>query len=183
MLGPLAHHELGELFEDPADPDDVYSEAIDLWDACAGLDSVDRTLQFYTRLYLQDDILVKADRASMFHSLEVRSPFLDIDFVNVVRTIPSRLKYRAGTTKYILKKALEPVLPREIIYRPKKGFGMPVGKWFKDGVLPLDDARTPPGLNRRFVRDRLAEHRLGRRDHRAFLWNLWLLQGALRHAA
>lgn len=182
-LGPLAPHELGELFEDPADPDDVYSEAIDLWDACAGLDSVDRTLQFYTRLYLQDDILVKADRASMFHSLEVRSPFLDIDFVNVVRTIPSRLKYRAGTTKYILKKALEPVLPREIIYRPKKGFGMPVGKWLKDGVLPLDDSRTPPGLNRRFVRDRLAEHRQGRQDHRAFLWNLWLLQGALRHAA
>jgi len=182
-LGPLAPQELKDLFTEPVDLDDVYSEAIDVWNACAGLDDVDQTLQFYTRLYLQDDILVKADRASMFNSLESRSPFLDIDFVNVVRTIPSRLKYRSGTTKYILKKALEPVLPHEIIYRPKKGFGMPVGKWFKDGVLTLDDGPTPPGLDAGFIRNRLAEHRAGRQDHRAFLWNLWLLQGMLRRAA
>lgn len=178
-MGPLNPLEVSELFAEPVNLDDIYSEAIDLWDACAGLDSVDKTLQFYTRLYLQDDILVKADRASMFNSLEVRSPFLDIDFVNVVRTIPSRLKYRSGITKYILKKAMEPLLPREIIYRPKKGFGVPVGRWFKDGVLTCDEVRVPPGLNRPFIRARLAEHRAGKQDHRAFLWNLCLLQGML----
>lgn len=175
-LGPLSPRELAELFEEPVDLDDVYSEAIDAWDRCTQGNLVDKTLQFYTNLYLQDDILVKADRASMFNSLEVRSPYLDIDLVNLARTIPSRLKYRRGVTKYILKKALEPLLPREILYRPKKGFGVPIGKWFKDGVLGLTDDWGAPGLNAGYVRRALAEHRAGRHDHRALLWCAWLLQ-------
>jgi len=74
----------------------------------------------------------------MMNSLEVRSPYLDIDLVDFVRRIPASYKFRQGTTKYILKKALEPVLPKEIIYRNKKGFGSPIAKWFSNKTLTLE---------------------------------------------
>ncbi|MGA2017856.1 MAG: asparagine synthase (glutamine-hydrolyzing) [Opitutaceae bacterium] len=166
--------ELGELFGEPADLEDIFSEAIATWEGCAQTDVVDRTLQFFTKLYLQDDILVKVDRASMMHGLEARAPFLDIDFVNFARRIPSAWKYRHGQTKYILKKALEAVLPADVLYRKKQGFGVPIGAWFKNGQLGLDDAPLPC-LNGAFVNARLADHRANRTDQRAFLWNTWLL--------
>ncbi len=75
---------------------------------------------FYTKLYLQDDILVKVDRASMLNSLEVRSPYLDIEIVDFARRLPNHFKYRRGTTKYILKKALESVLPPDIWHIAQK---------------------------------------------------------------
>src|ERR1022692_4332651 len=166
--------ELGDLFSEPADLEEIFSEAIAIWEGCAQTDVVDRTLQYFTKLYLQDDILVKVDRASMMHGLEVRAPFLDIDFVNFARRIPSAWKYRHGQTKYILKKALETVLPTDVLYRKKQGFGVPIGAWFKNGQLGLDDAPLPC-LNGAFVKARLAEHRSNRTDQRAFLWNTWLL--------
>lgn len=103
-LGPLERHEIEELYNQPIDLDDLYSEAIDVWDACGSSSLIDKTLQFFTRLYLQDDIMVKADRASMLNSLEVRSPFLDIELVDFVRRIPSCYKFRNGQTKYTLKR-------------------------------------------------------------------------------
>lgn len=175
-LGPLEPAEIDSLFEEPTDIEDVYSEAIEHWDACNGCDLVDQTLQFYTRLYLQDDILVKADRASMMHSLEVRAPFLDIDLVDFVRRIPADWKYRNGRTKYILKKALTPLLPGWVIHRAKKGFGVPVGQWFRKGHLKPAEDGAEMGLNRRFLTSRLKAHRDQRGDHRLFLWNAWLLQ-------
>jgi asparagine synthase (glutamine-hydrolysing) len=126
-------------------------------------------LQFYTKLYLQDDILVKVDRASMMHSLEVRAPFLDIEVVDFVRRIPSSYKLRHGTTKYILKKALRNILPDDVLYRTKKGFGAPVGTWFNAGALKIDN-RSFPSLNRDFVQRRLAAHLSGKSDERNFLW-------------
>jgi asparagine synthase (glutamine-hydrolysing) len=112
---------LEELFSEKIDIDDLYSEAIEHWENCPQENLVDKTLQFYTKLYLQDDILVKVDRASMMHSLEVRAPFLDIDLVNFVRKIPSAFKLRHGQTKYILKKALEGVLPMRFCIVRRKG--------------------------------------------------------------
>src|ERR1700756_1840452 len=82
-------------------------------------------MQFYLRLYLPDDILVKVDRASMAFGLEARAPFLDIDLVNFVRRIPSEYKLRGRTTKYLLKEAARSLLPKEIVDRRKKGFGWP----------------------------------------------------------
>jgi asparagine synthase (glutamine-hydrolysing) len=174
-MAPLAASELAELFGEPADLEDVFSEAIDAWEGCAQTDAVDRTLQFYTKLYLQDDILVKVDRATMMHGLEARAPFLDIDFVNFARRIPAAWKYRNGQTKYLLKKALEPVLPSDVIYRKKKGFGVPIGAWFKNGQLDIADPVSPASIGNAFVQRKLAEHRSGRADQRVFLWNTWLL--------
>lgn len=175
-MAPVGPAELEELFNEPADLEDVFSEAIAAWDGCAQADAVDRALQFFAKLYLQDDILVKIDRASMMHGLEVRAPFLDADLVDFVRRIPSAWKYRHGRTKYILRKALEPLLPSDVLQRRKQGFAVPIGAWFKDGRLGLGAEAPVGGLNGAFIQSRLAEHRLGRSDQRAFLWNAWLLQ-------
>lgn len=174
-LGTLEPEEIDELFNEETDIEEVYSEAIEYWDACPQDNLVDKTLQFYTKLYLQDEILIKADRASMMNSLEVRSPFLDIDLVDFVRKIPNNWKYRNGQTKYILKKALEPVLPDSILYRPKKGFGVPVGSWLKKELLNIDSVESNQCLNISFVQKKIFEHRKNKVDHRAFLWNYWLL--------
>jgi asparagine synthase (glutamine-hydrolysing) len=175
-MGSLAPEDLCELFCEPIDMEDVYSEAIEQWDAKRQPDIVDQVLQFYTKLYLQDDILVKVDRASMMHSLEVRAPYLDIDLVNFVRRIPHQYKFRNGETKYLLKKALEQVLPHNILYRPKKGFGVPIGSWFKRGLLEISESEGWGVLDPQFVRRKYADHRANRSDERAFLWNVWLLR-------
>jgi asparagine synthase (glutamine-hydrolysing) len=177
-MGPLDPVELQEVLGEPVDTEELYAEAIAEWDACREGTLVDRTLQFFTNLYLGDDILVKTDRASMMNSLEVRAPYLDVDLVERVRRLPSHLKYRRGTTKYILKKALRPILPHRVLYRSKKGFGAPIGRWFQEGKLSL--SRAPAffdGLTfHRFLTRRLHEPRQGKQDHRLFLWSLWLLQ-------
>jgi len=176
-LGPLDPREIADLFAEPVDPEDLYSEAIEIFEAGTSRDMVDSALEFYTRLYLQDDILVKTDRAGMMHSLEVRAPFLDVELVDYVRTIPTDLKFCRGTTKYILKKALEVVLPRQIIYQKKQGFGVPVGRWLADGALPMG-APSPveAGLCAAAIDAGIAGHRAGRADQRLFLWNLWVLR-------
>ncbi len=176
-LGPLDPAGIAELFREPVDPEELYAEAIDVFESCPSRDLVDKTMEFYTRLYMQDDILVKTDRAGMMHSLEVRAPFLDIELVDFVRTIPHALKFRHGTTKYILKKALERILPRQVIYRKKQGFGVPVGRWLAEGALAMGEAASlERTLDERYIAARIREHRAGKADHRLFLWNLWVLR-------
>ena len=178
-MGSLDPVEIGELFDGPIDLEDLYSEAIESWEACSQTDLVDKTLQFYAKLYLQDDIMVKVDRASMMHSLEVRAPFLDIEFVDFARRIPSNYKLRGGVTKYILKKALAPLLPDDILHRSKKGFGSPIGPWFKNGTLRIDQP-AHPFLNAAFVHRKVDAHLSGSSDERAFLWNVHVLNRCLR---
>lgn len=175
-MATLDRKEMTELFCETADFEDIFSEAIEIWDGCAQPDPVDRSLQFFTRIYLQDDILTKVDRASMMLGLEVRSPFLDIEVVDLARRIPWRWKYRHGRTKHILKRALIPLLPHDILHRKKKGFGVPIGDWFRRGWLAPATSGPPSSLNCSFVARKLAEHRAGRADQRAFLWNIWLWQ-------
>jgi asparagine synthase (glutamine-hydrolysing) len=174
-MASLAADELADLFQEPINLEEIYSEAIEQWEACHQTNLIDKVLQFFTKLYLQDDILVKIDRASMLVSLEARSPFLDIDVVNFVRRLPSHYKFRHGQTKYILKKALEPLLPKEIIYRRKKGFGVPIGKWFYQQQLSFTNFHSLL-LNSDFIKRKLVEHTQQRADQRAFLWNLWVYQ-------
>jgi asparagine synthase (glutamine-hydrolysing) len=170
-MASLSPADLEACFHSTIDLEDVYSEAIEQWDSCRTDSLVDRTMQFYTKLYLQDDILTKVDRASMMHSLEVRAPFLDIELVDFVRRIPWRYKLRGGQTKYLLKKALEPMLPNDILYRSKKGFGVPIGSWLKSGAVTLPPIQ-PSEIDSGFVATRLAAHRSGISDERAFLWNV-----------
>jgi asparagine synthase (glutamine-hydrolysing) len=179
-MGPLDAAELSDAFAEPVDVEEVYAEAIEQWDACQQPNLVDRVLQFYTKLYLQDDILVKVDRASMMHSLEVRAPYLDADLVDFVRRIPHTFKYRRGETKYLLRRALADVLPAWVFERPKKGFGIPVARWIADGLLEIDP-KAVPGIRPEFVEARLRSHLARRVDERAFLWSYWLCQthGAL----
>lgn len=174
-LGPVEPALLAELFAEPCDPEEVYSEAIEAWDDCSATDIVDKTLEFYAKLYLQDAILVKVDRASMLNSLEVRAPFLDMELVDLARRIPHRFKFRNGQGKYILKKALEPLLPADILHRKKKGFGAPVGLWFQEGRLDLDGLSLPQCIDRSMVERVRREHQGGAADHRLLLWNLWVL--------
>ncbi len=175
-LSPLEPHELEELFLEPTDIEDLYSEALEQWDACSQDNIIDKTLQFYTKLFLQEYVLVKTDRASMMNSLEVRAPFLDIDLVDFVRRIPSSWKYRKGCTKYLLKKASERILPNEIIYRAKHGFGMPISKWFQLGLLNQNFSKPILLLSESFCQKRLQEHLKKKNDHRLFLWSQWLLE-------
>ena len=178
-MGPLEPNELSELTGEKVNIEEVYSEAIDLWDAYPKSNLLDRTLQFFTKLYMQNGILPKVDRASMMNSLEVRAPYLDIDLVNFVRRIPGSYKYRNGTTKYILKKALEPVLPREFLYRKKKGFGSPIGPWFKDETLSLGKEMNNKTPSTRFLKKELTEHINGTKDCRLYLWSQWLLENTV----
>lgn len=172
-MAPLAPAELAELFDAPVDLEDVYSEAIEAWDTCASSDPVERTIAFYIRLYLQDDILVKVDRASMLHSLEVRAPFLDCELVDFLRRLPSRMKLRGGTSKWILRQCAQSLLPKEVLTRSKQGFAVPIGQWFRDGRMP--QRRLDHALNPTFWQDRLSRHQALYGDERAYLWSDWLL--------
>ncbi len=178
-MGPLEPLELEELFAEKIDPEEVYSEAIELWEADPGKNIVDRTLEFYTKLYFQNDILVKLDRASMMNSLEVRSPYLDVDLVDFVRRIPSDYKYRNGQTKYIFKKALEPILPKDVIQRKKKGFGSPIGTWFKNKTLAFNPHAELSDRESVFLQKKIKEHVNGSADHRLYLWSRWLLENSV----
>jgi asparagine synthase (glutamine-hydrolysing) len=135
------------------------------------------------KTYMGDDILVKVDRASMLCSLEVRVPFLDHRLVEMAARIPIDLKLRGRTGKYLLKKAMAPRLPRDVIARRKKGFGMPVARWLKGpwrGLL-LDTlggggaARTG-WFDQRAVDGLIEEHLSGRRDRRKPLWTLLMFR-------
>jgi len=86
------------------------------------------------KTWLADDLLVKADRMSMAHSLELRVPFLDHKLVEFGMRLPDHLKLRGKTPKYLLKKLVEPLLPRQIVHREKQGFPVPTRSWFRDDL-------------------------------------------------
>jgi asparagine synthase (glutamine-hydrolysing) len=184
-IGPLGPQEINELFHRKVDPEELYSEAIAAWESCRHLDLITRTQQFFIKLYLQDSILTKLDRASMMNSLEARCPFLDPDVVDLARRLPANLKFRQGQTKWILKRALHQVLPASILHRKKKGFGVPLGKWFLDGSIPGLINRRPPGTSSQadYFDRKLQEHQTRQADHRLYLWNAFLLNRWLAREA
>ena len=169
--------EAAELFDDPLPLEELFSEAIDIWNECAGASVGDQTLQYFTRLYLQNDILVKTDRASMRHGLEVRSPFLDYDLVDFVRRLPYNCKVRGKTTKWLLKRAMAPLLPADIIHRRKKGFGVPIGAWMRRGAIAAGTQPPPAPIRRSYIRNAQGDHQSGAVDHRMLLWNCRVLEG------
>jgi asparagine synthase (glutamine-hydrolysing) len=141
--------------------------------------------------YLPYDLLVKADRSSMAHSLEVRSPFLDTGLVEYAARLPDRFKRRGTHTKWILKRAFRDVLPHPILTRGKMGFGMPLGTWFRTSLRDylLDhlapSARMYDYLDSTRVKSLVRDHLDRRADHGHRLWLLLTLEIWLRslHAA
>src|SRR6185295_9116610 len=101
------------------------------WKNCKAQDPLSRVQYLDFKTYLVDDILTKVDRASMAVSLEVRPPLLDHRFVEFAASLPSSFKLRGKTGKYVFKKALGGMLPSAIFQRPKSGFELPIGEWFR----------------------------------------------------
>lgn len=133
----------------------------------------------YARLYLTGCVLTKVDRASMACGLEVRAPLLDTQLVDFASALPGELKLRGLTTKYVLKQAARRYLPREILERPKKGFGVPVGEWLRGPLRPFAEELLSSynigALGYFDVRETsrlLSEHLAGAADHRKALWTL-----------
>ncbi len=152
-----------------------YYEEADTTDPLSRIQYVD------IKTYLPDDILTKVDRASMAVSLELRAPILDHQFMELVASMPSDLKLRGGTGKYILKKAMEPLLPHDILYRPKQGFAIPVDRWFrgelKDMAYDLVIERNQDGiLDRNYLSTIWKQHQAGRFDRSAYLWTVLMFR-------
>jgi len=150
-------------------------------DAAAFLDS---TLYVDFNLYLPDTLMTKTDIAGMTHSLEARMPFLDHLFMEFVATIPPELKLKDGTiSKYILKKAVEPYLPQEVIYRPKMGFGVPTDHWFRNelkemtyDILLSQRALERGYFNRDYIQSMLDRHQKTGENWQYLIWNLLMLE-------
>jgi asparagine synthase (glutamine-hydrolysing) len=141
------------------------------------------------KTYLVGDINTKVDRASMAHSLEVREPLMDHLLVEWLAQLPSSLKVRGQEGKFLLKKAFEPHLPSDLLYRPKMGFAVPLARWFRGPLRErLRAALLGGGLaetgyfNPAVLRELLEQHQSGVRDHSAPLWTLLMFDAFLRGA-
>jgi len=123
------------------------------WLPVSDRDALSMAFEFDLNYYLPDDLLKKVDMASMCASLECRAPFLDHRIVEFAFTIPAILKVRGGSPKHILKQALEPYLPHDILHREKTGFGAPVASWVRQRLKePVLDLLRPGALIEQFVR-------------------------------
>ncbi len=163
----------------------------DFQNQLAGYDSIDVLRHHYDRAdtedplsriqyvdiktYLPDDILTKVDRASMAVSLEVRAPLLDHRLMEMVARMPSSLKLRGREGKYIFKKAMEPTLPHDILYRSKQGFAVPLAHWFRDelkdmaheAIFGVNDGILDP----KYLEKIWTDHQRGTFDRSAYLWS------------
>ena len=142
--------------------------------ASAGADPVARAMYLDQRLYLAEGVLVKVDRASMAHGVEVRSPFLDYRLVELAAEVPPELKRAGRQSKIVLRKVAADLLPSATLTRRKKGFGTPLGPWLRgpcrgllDGLPEALEAFVPPERTRACIR----EHLEGSADHRRRLWS------------
>jgi asparagine synthase (glutamine-hydrolysing) len=150
----------------------------------AGTDDIIDAMLFTDLMtYMPGDLLPKVDIASMANSLEARSPFLDHKFLEFSAGIPSHMKIRGTATKYILKKALKGLLPDEILKREKMGFGVPIGRWFKEdlqdyvyGIL-LEPRSTARGyFKTEKIKGLLDAHKSGKANNGARIWSLLNLE-------
>jgi len=139
------------------------------------------------KTYLVGDILTKVDRASMAHSLEVRVPLLDHRFLEWAMTIPSNLNLHRGEGKYILKKAMEPLLPSDVLYRTKMGFSVPISEWFRTSLkerireVATSEAMLESGyFNMEHIGWMVDQHQRGLAEFGTPLWTLLMFDGFLR---
>jgi asparagine synthase (glutamine-hydrolysing) len=169
---------ISELLVDEIESDPV-SHFRGYFDSARDSDLIGQLLSVNMKSYLPGDLLVKTDRMTMANSLEARCPFLDHELLEFACTIPSDLKLKGMTTKYILKRALRGIFPDKIIDRKKHGFGVPVGRWFRTSLKRylLETLLSPDTLRRGYFHEAtvhrlIEEHQNGKRDHGHRLWAL-----------
>lgn len=161
----------------PADP------IAAIFAAAPSLDAVDAMLRADVEWYLPTDLLVKMDIATMANSLEARSPFLDWRLTEFAARLPSHFKVRGSTSKYILKKAIADLVPGDNMHRPKQGFAVPVGPWFRGELKDfladhvLGSTFQSRGLFKPAAVQKLFDdHQRGAGDHAHHLWTLLMLE-------
>tara|TARA_R110002073_G_scaffold187005_3_gene345660 strand:- start:422 stop:2356 length:1935 start_codon:yes stop_codon:yes gene_type:complete len=160
----------------------------DYADKCPTQDPLSSVQYLDMKTYLVGDILTKVDRASMAHALEVRVPLLDHKLVEWISGLPVSFKLNKNEGKFIFKKALEPYLSDNILYRKKMGFSVPLADWFRGALRQrLRKAILGPVLaetgifNMHFLEEMLDQHQSGRRDYSAPLWTLLMFESFLRN--
>jgi len=158
---------------------------IDPYTTCMGQENSlpQGILNSYIYSYLMDGVLSKTDRASMHYALEVRAPFLGKEIVEFLTILPYEYKIRGFTTKYILKELMKDKLPKNIVYRKKRGFAIPISEWLKKDLKPLlqetlsRDKLSKQGIfNSDYVEKIIEEHMAGTKNHRQRLWTLFIFQ-------
>jgi asparagine synthase (glutamine-hydrolysing) len=200
-------HKLANIL--PLGPDGAFRRLVSEWDDPEGLvtggrenvhpvwreagalvpDFVERMQYIDTLTYLPDDILTKVDRASMAVSLEARVPLLDHRVVEFAWSLPPELKIRGREGKWILRQVLYRHVPRELIERPKMGFGVPIDSWLRgplrgwaEDLLSEDRLRRQGFLEPAPIRRRWAEHLSGTRNWQYSLWGVLMFNAWVEHA-
>jgi asparagine synthase (glutamine-hydrolysing) len=145
--------------------------------------AVDQMTYLDINTWLVEDLLLKADKMTMAASVELRTPFLDHELVEISRRVGSRAKIRGITKKWLLKEAYRDLLPRAIVSRAKKGFPVPLSAWFQEDlndlvsdVLLSDRAKQRGYFNSRFIEGMIRDQRIGRADYSKTLWSLLVLE-------
>lgn len=162
---------------------DIYRAPREMLGLCDAADEIEQMQFLDMNFYMAEDILTKVDRAAMAVSLETRAPFLDPRIAQFAASLPLEYKLKGSNGKHILKRSVEHMLPRAILDRPKKGFGIPIAEWLKGRLNPLmhdllaADRLKVQGL---FVPDHvdrlMLEHETGRASHHKQLWTLLVFQ-------
>jgi asparagine synthase (glutamine-hydrolysing) len=163
---------------------DGYGE---IWQRSEGAHPLDRVLDLNIRTYLLDDLLPKVDRMSMAHGLEVRAPFLDRELAEFAFRLAPSSRLRGLSLKRVLRAAMADLLPREILHRPKRGFGVPLDRWFREdlasyvrSMLSSSSSRVREYLSASAIDGIVDEHQSGSDNHGDAIWSLLTLEIFLR---
>ena len=162
---------------------DIYRGPREMLGLCDASNEIEQMQYLDVNYYMAEDILTKVDRAAMAVSLETRAPFLDPRVAQFAAALPLEHKLQGKNGKYILKRAVEGILPAEILARPKKGFGIPVAEWLKGRLNPLmhdllagDRLKLQGLFEAEYVGRLIREHETGRASHHKQLWTLLVFQ-------
>ncbi|TSC96017.1 MAG: asparagine synthase [Parcubacteria group bacterium Athens1014_10] len=186
-LGSFLPAQLSELFKPEilarANLENQFEEADNYYQKIKGHNFYNQIIYLYQKFYLQDDILTKVDRASMANGLEARAPFLDYHLVEFINSIKWQYKLKGFEMKYIFKKLMENKLPKNIINRPKKGFGIPMAKWINNelkeftlNLLSKEKIDREGFFNYSFIVQILKEHFSRKKDNRKLIWTLLVFE-------